>query len=149
MANSAPGGPPSLPEKLPSDLESTSQEASAPLADSINKPRETTEDHGRRVPGIEEDLSGYSDRIVDLEEMCTSLKNTNSILVDTADDLENRSRRCSLRVSNLAEEIEETLGSGLFPTPPTLDRAHRLGSGSNSQPRTMMVTSHDLQDKDP
>lgn len=173
MANSAnaTGGPTSLPadlEKLRtmllSDLKSTIQEALAPLADSINKLRETTEDHGRRVTGIEEDLSGYSDRIVDLEEMCTSLKNTNSILVDTADDLENRSRRCNLRVTNLAEKIEgtnpvkfmsgffaETLGSDLFPTPPTLDRAHRLGalrSGSNSKPRTMMVTFHYFQDKD-
>ncbi|TNN36910.1 Dynein heavy chain-like protein [Liparis tanakae] len=117
MASSAnaTGGPTSLPadlEKLRamllSDLKSKIQEALAPLADSNNKLRETMEDHGRRVTGIGEDLSGYSDRIVDLEEMCTSLKNTNSILVDTVDDLENRSRKCNLRVTNLAEKIEGT-----------------------------------------
>ncbi|TNN47613.1 hypothetical protein EYF80_042174 [Liparis tanakae] len=68
MANSAnaTGGPTSLPADLEmlramllSDLKSTIQEALAPLADSINKLHETTEDHGRRVTGIEEDLSGY------------------------------------------------------------------------------------------
>ncbi|TNN40476.1 hypothetical protein EYF80_049354 [Liparis tanakae] len=142
MANSAnaTGGTTSLPadlEKLRtmllSDLKSTIQKALAPLADLINKLREP-----RRI------MAGV---------LPVSKK--------TLDDLENRSRRCNLRVTNLAEKIEgtdpvkfmsgffaETLGSDLFPTPPTLDTGSGLGSGSNSKPRTMMVTFHYFQDKD-
>lgn len=146
------------------DLKNTIDEALALLAESVTKLCETTEGYSRRITDLEEALSSYSDRTVDLEEMCASLKNSNKLLADTVDDLENRSRRCNLRVINLAEEVEgtdpvefmsgffaEVLGSDLFPTPPILDRAHCLGAprcGPNSKPRPMIVKFHYYQDKE-
>lgn len=130
---------------LVNDLKNTIDEALALLAESVTKLCETMEGHSRRITNLEEALSSYSDRTVDLEEMCASLKNSNKLLANTVDDLENRSRRCNLRVINLAEEVEgtdpvefmsgffaEVLGSDLFPTPPILDRAHCLGAAAQT-----------------
>lgn len=86
---------------LVTDLNNTIREALAPLADSVNKLRETMAD-------IKEALSGYSNRFVDLDEMCVLLKHRKSHLTDTVDDPDNRSRRCNLRVTNLAEKTEGT-----------------------------------------
>lgn len=109
-------------------------------------------------------MSSYSDRIVNLEDMCASLKNSNKLLADTVDDLENRLRRYNLRAVNLPEKIEgtnpvkfmsgffaEVLGSDLFPSTPIQDWVHRLGppcSGANSRPSAMIVKFHYYQDKE-
>lgn len=133
---------------LVNNLKNTIDKALAPLAESVTKLCETTEDHSRRITDLEEALWSYSDRTVDLEEMCALLKNSNKLLADTVDDLENRSRHCNLRVINLVEKVEgtdtvefmsgffaEVLGSDLFPTPP------------NSKPRPMIVKFHYYGDK--
>ncbi len=120
------------------------------------------------------DFSGRMDlaeeRISNVEGAVNSEKNkledaTKHIasLTRKLDDLENRSRRSNLRLVNLPEKVENpdavaflekwlpvALGPETFPTPPIIERAHRLPGrpqSSRSSPRVLIMKFLNFQDK--
>ncbi|KAL7846627.1 hypothetical protein SRHO_G00216070 [Serrasalmus rhombeus] len=83
------------------------------------------------------------------------------------DDLENRSRRCNLRIVGIPEGLESTdpigfvtglltelFGCSLCQSQPIIERAHRLcrstiaGGNTGGKPRVMIVLFHSFQDKE-
>lgn len=71
---------------LVNDLKNATEKAMTLLANSVHKLCETTENHSHRITDLDEALSSYNSRIVDLEEMCATLKNSSKRLADTVDD---------------------------------------------------------------
>lgn len=91
-----------------------------------------------------------------------SLSKVNDQLQLKVDDLENRSRRCNIRIIGIPEGNEgnkptsfiesflgEVFGSDVFPRPPTVDRAHRLPvqRRQDSAPRLFIACIHHFQVK--
>lgn len=87
-----------------------------------------------------------------------------SLLTNKLDDLENRSRRSNLRIVNVPEKTEgndaiaflekwlpEVLGPATFPSPPLIERAHRLPGRTqpnrSTAPRVIIVKFLNFQDK--
>lgn len=139
--------------------------ALGPISASLENIRKTTDSHGQRIQDLEHNLSDYSDRIVELERCTKTLKDDNMRLLAKTEDLENRSRRSNLRVVGIPEKMEgrdpvafmsaffaEVLGSEFFPTPPILDRAHRIGptpaEGGSNRARVVIVRFHYYRDKE-
>lgn len=140
--------------------------ALAPIVASFESFKSSIESQGRHIDELDQHLNDYSDRIVALEQTVLKLTSANKQLTDKVEDLESRSRRCNLRVIGIPERAEandpvtfmsqffqDVLGSEIFPTPPLLDRAHRIGSASsvdreNQRPRVMIVRFHYYGDKE-
>ncbi|KAL0172946.1 hypothetical protein M9458_033257, partial [Cirrhinus mrigala] len=72
---------------------------SALLETKFDQVRSIVEDHGQRL----EDLS---QRVSELENVCSSLRENNSKLTTKMVDLEGRNRRQNLRILGLAEATE-------------------------------------------
>ncbi len=140
--------------------------ALAPVVASFESFKSSIESQGRHIDELDQHLNDYSDRIVALEQMVLKLTSANKQLTDKVEDLESRSRRCNLWVIGIPERAEGSdpvtfmsqffqgvLGSEIFPTPPLLDRAHRIGPASsadreNQKPRVMIVRFHYYSDKE-
>ena len=152
-----------LTATLSSLLNSALEKALAPISASLSSIRQLADSQNQRLTDLESALSGYSDRIVSMEESLSQLQTENRRLVDKVDDLENRSRRPNMRIIGLPEGVEgsdavgfvagllsEALGQECLPTPPVLDRAHRIGRSDDlrSKPRAMIVRFHYFQDKE-
>ncbi|KAJ3585750.1 hypothetical protein NHX12_014469 [Muraenolepis orangiensis] len=89
----------------------------------------------------EEGLNGLDSRLEAMEKQYDQLYDNYKILQAKTDDLENRGRRCNIRILHVKEGLEsgnptkfvanlltEILGGpGGLQSPPTLDRAHRTG----------------------
>uniref|UniRef100_A0A3Q3ASQ0 L1 transposable element RRM domain-containing protein n=1 Tax=Kryptolebias marmoratus TaxID=37003 RepID=A0A3Q3ASQ0_KRYMA len=101
----------------------------------------------------EDNLADAQARILKMEWDVTFLKNK-------TDDLENRSRRSNVKIINIPEKSEGTdmvgyverliprlLGEEHFPTPVTIERAHRLGRPSE-RTRPILVKFLNFRDKD-
>lgn len=126
------------------------------------------------IQDVKKDVREFSGRMDLAEERISSMEdvvNTEKSKLEEAtkritflsrklDDLENRSRRSNLRVVNLPEKVEnpdavaflekwlcETLGRSIFPTPPIIERAHRLpGRQNTNRPRVMIMKFLNFQD---
>ena len=100
----------------------------------------------------------------ELENICSGLRESNSKLTAKVVDLEGRSRRQNLRVLGLPEGTEsglpteffskflcEVFGSETLPSPPEIDRAHRIPTSkpaSGQRPRPVILRLHRYQVKD-
>ncbi len=169
-------------KKLPADLEnlrsalladltvsvnSLLKTALKPVTDSLDSIKETLVSHADTIKTIETSLSAHSDKITELESAYEELLVKNEMLTAKLDDLENRSRRSNLRITGVPERMEgsdpvkfmsllfqEILGAEVFPHPPVLDRAHRLGRVTDaggkpsSKPRAFIVCFHYHGDKE-
>lgn len=140
--------------------------ALAPVVASFESFKSSIESQGRRIDELDQHMNDYSDRIVALEQTVLKLNSANKVLTEKVEDLESRSRRCNLRVIGLPEGVEgsdpvtfmshffqDVLGSEMFPAPPLLDRAHRIGPASladkeNQRARVMIVRFHYFTDKE-
>lgn len=140
--------------------------ALAPIVESFESFKSSIESQGRHIDELDKHLNDYSDRIVALEQEVLKLNSANKQLTDKVEDLESRSRRCNLRVIGIPERAEgsdpatfmskffqDVLGSEIFPNPPLLDRAHRIGPApssdrENQRPRVMIVRFHYFSDKE-
>ena len=126
--------------------------------------RFTVEDHGQRLASLELASDNLSQRVSELENKCSSLREDNSKLMAKVTDLEGRSRRQNLRILGLAESIEsgrpteffsdllcEVFGKETLPSPPEIDRAHRslvAKPTPGQRPRPVIIRLHRYRIKD-
>lgn len=66
----------------------------------------TVDEHGQRLSSLELASEDLSQRVVELENVCSRLQESNSKLTAKVVDLEGRSRRQNIRILGLAESIE-------------------------------------------
>lgn len=118
--------------------------------------------HSQAIQDIETSMNDFEGRIATLESTVGNLLKENDQLKLKADDLENRSRRCNIRITGIPEKAEgpqptsfiesflgEVLGADAFPRPLTVDRAHRVAiqRRQNNSPRPFIACIHHFQMK--
>lgn len=111
---------------------------------------------------VETRVSATEDDLRDTRSTVTRLEKDVAYLKDKVQDLENRSRRSNIRIVNLPEKSEgsnmvsfleriipEILGVENFPSPPTIERAHRTGNNSSDRatPRIIVAKLLNFRDK--
>ena len=101
-----------------------------------------------------------------MESALSCIAKENEQLKLKVDDLENRSRRCNIRITGIPEEeegkqptsfiesfLQDVFGAEAFPRPVTVDRARRLAiqkrqtSGATPPPRPFIACIHHFQVK--
>ncbi|KAK1894097.1 LINE-1 retrotransposable element ORF1 protein [Dissostichus eleginoides] len=95
--------------------------------------------HDETIQAIETSMNDFQGRITTVESTLADIMQENKQLKLKVDDLENRSRRCNIRITGIPERAEgarpttfiesflaEIFGPDAFPRPLTVDRAHRL-----------------------
>jgi len=107
-------------------------------------------------------MNDFDGRITTLESAVRKFKKENEQLQLKVDDLDNRSRRCNIRITGLPEGAKanqptsfiesclgEIFGPDTFPRPLTVDRAHRLTfrRRQDSAPRPFVACFHHFQMK--
>lgn len=137
--------------------------AIVPIKTALNKCNKALKDH-------EEQLKTLDARLNTMEKRYEQLSSDHKALQAKIDDLENRGRRCNLRIIGVPENLEEgnptqfvakllfdTLGGPDSLTEhPVLDRAHRLAERRESRgspqgtdrPRPFIIWLHYFQEKE-
>uniref|UniRef100_A0A3Q3B0V7 L1 transposable element RRM domain-containing protein n=1 Tax=Kryptolebias marmoratus TaxID=37003 RepID=A0A3Q3B0V7_KRYMA len=115
-----------------------------------------------RLTSAESRISNLEDGVASLTGKETSIQKKIQDLALKVDELENRSRRSNLRLVGLPEKTEqgdtaaflqiwliEVLGRDAFPSPPIIERAHRLQGQSvpGGPPRVIIMKFLNYQDK--
>ncbi|KAJ4939048.1 hypothetical protein JOQ06_028511 [Pogonophryne albipinna] len=138
-----------------SSLKTDIQLAIAPVRAELDECKTQLADH-------EEGLNTLAARIDSLEARSTQLAKDNAKLQLKTDDLENRGRRCNLRIVGIPEGVEQgnpttfisnmlhELFTGLEKAP-VLDRAHRVPASrpkDGERPRSFLCKVHLFQVKE-
>ncbi|KAI4895056.1 hypothetical protein NFI96_004993, partial [Prochilodus magdalenae] len=142
-------------------------ESLQPIRERLDSLERTFASHRSSITELESTSAAHDSRLERLEQECRSLKHTNVSLLEKLDDLENRSRRCNLRIVGIPEGLElndpigfttelfkELFGPNLFQSQPIIERAHRLGRSpaaggeTGGRPRVMIVLFHSFQDRE-
>ncbi|KAK1904349.1 LINE-1 retrotransposable element ORF1 protein [Dissostichus eleginoides] len=134
------------------------------LSVQLSADRATVDRHDQTIQGMEVALNGMETRLQTVESTCTALSRENESLKFKVDDLENRSRRNNIRITGVPEKVEgpqptafmelflaETFGAEAFPSPPAVDRAHRVTTARKTQsdtPRPFIAWIHNFQTKE-
>lgn len=108
--------------------------------------RTALDSHNQNIATMESTLTTHSDELTKLTTRLDQLEKANVALAAKKEDLENRSRRQSLRVVGVPEGAEggspldfvsqllhKVIGDETFPKPPELDRAHRTPAPKPAQ----------------
>lgn len=121
-------------------------------------------DFSARMDEAEGRISTVEDTVNSEKGKADALAKQVSLLTNKFDELENRSRRSNLRIVNVPEKMEgndavaflekwlpEVLGPATFPSPPLIERAHRLPGRTqpnrSTTPRVIIVKFLNFQDK--
>ncbi|KAF3854265.1 hypothetical protein F7725_022320, partial [Dissostichus mawsoni] len=144
---------------LTADFKSSFESLTSTL-DSIH----STITDGQRIHSLEANATEVDQRLQQLEDACSALKEDNETLKTKVADLEGRSRRQNLRIIGLPESIEgprpsaffsqllvDTLGTEILASPPELDRAHQSLApkpAPGGRPRPVILRFHRFQIKD-
>lgn len=131
------------------------------LNSNLHQVQTSLADHTARISDLEGFASDHESRIAALEKRCTELLETNKSTKRKLIDLENRSRRCNIKVTGLPEKVEkgnptqfvaellpQLLGTNNFSSGLKVDRAHRIGPSSAGRPRTMIAKIHHPPEKE-
>ncbi len=126
--------------------------------------RSVVDEHGQRLSSLELASDDLSQRVSELENVCSGLRESNTKLTAKVVDLEGRSRRQNIRILGLAESIEgerathffsdllcEIFGKEVLPSPPEIDRAHRsltAKPASGQRPCPVIIHLHRYQLKE-
>ncbi|KAF3847177.1 hypothetical protein F7725_020205 [Dissostichus mawsoni] len=141
-----------------SSLKTDIQLAIAPVRAELDECKTQLADH-------EEGLNTLAARIDSLEARSTQLAKDNAKLQLKTDDLENRGRRCNLRIVGIPEGVEQGkpttfisnmlhklfTGPGGLEKAPVLDRAHRVPASrpkDGERPRSFLWKVHLFQVKE-
>lgn len=134
------------------------------VLNAIQDVKRDVRDFSGRMDEAEERISNVEDTVNSEKGKTEALVKQVALLTYKLDELENRSRRSNLRLVNLPEKVEknkavaflekwlpEALGLATFPTPPIIERAHRLPgraqSGRTPPPRVLIMKFLNFQDK--
>ena len=144
------------------DMKDMIENALGPVKQTLDLLQTTKVDHEKRIQELEKGLNLYSDKMAALEVTCEKLVAENKALLERAVDAEDRNRRFNLRCTNIDEKYPQGAENAtkfmstffsevlkdVFPSPPVLDIAHRIGKPrTDGKPRVMIVRFHYLQDK--
>ena len=118
---------------------------------------------GGRLAEAEHRISDTEDNVDKLQKTVKTLESRVVTLSADLDDLENRSRRCNLRLVNLPEKAEWTdaanflekwltdvFGASTFPSPVIIERAHRIGrlqAKPQQYPRILIMKFLNFRDR--
>ncbi|XP_060790883.1 V-set and immunoglobulin domain-containing protein 10-like 2 [Neoarius graeffei] len=113
----------------------------AKLSSQLSADQATIDRHDQSIQHMEMSRNDMETRLATLESTCIALSKDNDALKFKIDDLENRSRRNNIRITGLPEKVEgahltafmevflrEMFSPEAFPTPPSVDRAHRIAT---------------------
>lgn len=133
------------------------------VLDAIKEVNKEVRDFSGRMDEAEGRISKVEDAVNSGKAKTADLVKQVELLTHKVDDLENRSRRSNLRLVNLPEKAEgsdaiaflekwlpEALGPTEFPSPPIIERAHRIPSGTQhapTRPRVLIIKFLNFQDK--
>lgn len=136
------------------------------LLHAIQGVQNETQSIATRVSQAEDRIGTNEDDIAALKAENSILKSELAALSRKVDDLENRSRRSNLRLVGLPEKAEggdmcafltkwipEVFGTGIFPGPLIIERAHRIGrppemnTAAAARPRAVMIKFLNYGDK--
>uniref|UniRef100_A0AAV2JUX5 L1 transposable element RRM domain-containing protein n=1 Tax=Knipowitschia caucasica TaxID=637954 RepID=A0AAV2JUX5_KNICA len=124
------------------------------------------EDCHDKLRNHEHELTALDTRMLAMEANCKEMSNRYEKLQLKIDDLENRGRRCNLRILGVPEGLEQGNPSGFIAEllyrvlgdgpnglekPPVLDRAHRTATraaADGGRPRPFIVCVHHYQEKE-
>lgn len=136
----------------------------AKLSDQLSADLATIDRHDQSIQHMETSLNDMETRLATLESTCIALSKDNDTHKSKIDDLENRSRRNNIRITGLPEKVEgthptafmevflkEMSGQEAFPTPPSVDRAHKvsiLRKKQDDPPRPLIAQIHHYQTKE-
>lgn len=133
------------------------------LAAQFSADRARIDSHDQAIQGIETSMNDMQNRLMELENTCSSLKKENEVLKLKTDELENHSRRNNIIITNLPEKAEgsrpksflaeclkEVFRPDTFPTPLAVDRAHHINVRRRNQdaPRPLIARIHHYQNKE-
>lgn len=116
-------------------------------------------DFSGRMDEAEERISKVEDAVYTEKGKTEELIKQVDLLKHKLDDLENRSRRSNLRLVNWSRKVwrnrfsreTATWSSATFPSPPVIERAHRIPTGAQNtwfpRPRVLIIKFLNLQDK--
>ncbi|KAL3973665.1 KRAB domain-containing zinc finger protein [Sarotherodon galilaeus] len=136
--------------------------------DDVNKKldglQKVSDNHGERLESFEESAETLDQRLAKVEDTCETLRVANEKLKAKLSDMESRNRRCNACLIGLEEGIEgpqpskffsqllqDVFGRDIFPSPPELDRAHRISApkpAPGGRPRPVIVCFHRYQNKE-
>uniref|UniRef100_A0A672FSR4 L1 transposable element RRM domain-containing protein n=1 Tax=Salarias fasciatus TaxID=181472 RepID=A0A672FSR4_SALFA len=123
------------------------------------------DDHDQRISSLELLADDVSQRVSELEDAISSLRDDNTKLKAKVSELEDRGRRSNLRVLGLADSTEsgrlteffaallqDVFGKDTLPSPPEIDRAHRIGAvrpapGARPQPVIMRLHRYQIKEQ--
>ncbi|KAG7506819.1 hypothetical protein JOB18_016184 [Solea senegalensis] len=122
------------------------------------------DEQGQRLSSFKLAVDDLSQRVGELESVCTNLQESNSKLTAKVIDLEGRSRRQNIGILGLAESIEggkptalfsdllcEVFGKETLPSQPEINRAYRSLTAKpapSQRPRPVILRLHRYQIKD-
>lgn len=120
---------------------------------------------GDQVGQLEQRVGANEDNVTDLTTRISQLEKNNAYLLEMIDGLENRSRSLNLRFIRVPETVEKKdpigfmaglipklLGEENFPTPLSIEKAHRNPASSKNDiskthPRPILIKLQHFQDK--
>lgn len=139
------------------------EEKLSKFSETLDKVSTTLEDHSARIIAAEQRVSGVEDEVSVMAKRLTEAEKKISLLTSCVDDLESRSRRDNIRITNLKEGAEGTIPIRFFETwlPSLLgldkgsgavkrikmDRAHRSLAPPGPRPRPVIIKLHNSSDK--
>ncbi|KAJ8383286.1 hypothetical protein AAFF_G00222220 [Aldrovandia affinis] len=138
----------------------------AKLSIQLSANRAIIDRYEQTIQEVETTLNDIESRLTTLKSICSALTKENEALTLKTDDLENRLRCNNIRIIDLPEKVEgsqptsfieiflkETFGATAeaFPTPPVVDRAHRIATPRKRQddpPCPFIARMHHFQTKE-
>uniref|UniRef100_A0AAV2LHQ7 LINE-1 type transposase domain-containing 1 n=1 Tax=Knipowitschia caucasica TaxID=637954 RepID=A0AAV2LHQ7_KNICA len=138
------------------------QESIKPLQASVDSLNKNVKAFHTRLASTEVRVGENFEKLIEVDNQIHSLEKYNSALLNKVEDLENRSRRANLRVLNIPEKSEDgkgnivflsdlqkdAMGPDIFPSPPELERAHRIGPITGKFTRPFITCFHHYRDKE-
>lgn len=110
------------------------------VLNAIQEIKNDISEFGGRISEAEHRISETEDNVEKLQKTVNVMEHQIATLTSDLDDLENRNRRCNLRLVNLPEKVEgkdavnflekwlsDVFGASTFPSPVVIERAHRIG----------------------
>uniref|UniRef100_A0AAV2JEB1 LINE-1 type transposase domain-containing 1 n=1 Tax=Knipowitschia caucasica TaxID=637954 RepID=A0AAV2JEB1_KNICA len=150
--------------KVSESFSAAMEEKLSVFSEALDKIATKLEGHTTRINDVEQRVSNTEDTVDDLAGRLAAAEKKITLMANSLDDMENRSRRDNIRIINFKEGAEgsnplqffETwlpaflgLDKGLGPVTSRIkmDRAHRGLGPQSARPRPVIIKLHNSRDK--